>query len=128
MLKQLSLLLHRPPYVSLAWVGAGALVLAIAAAWYLLPLQHWLETLRGWLVGLGLTGVIIFVVIYIVGAVVLAPAGLLSIVAGFAYGFWALPIVVVAATLGAAAAFVIARYLARERVRLLLQQRRELAA
>jgi uncharacterized membrane protein YdjX (TVP38/TMEM64 family) len=128
MLKQLSLVLHRPPYVSLAWVGAGALVLAIATAWYLLPINQWLDALRGWIIGFGWPGIAVFAVIYIVGAVVLAPEALLTILAGFAYGFWGLPVVVVAATIGAAVAFLIARYLGRERVRRLIERRRNLRA
>ena len=113
---------------SLAWIGAGALLAILALGWYLLPVGLWLGDLREWIVGLGLRGVAIFVAIYIVGAVVLAPEALLTIVAGFAYGFWGLPIVVVAATIGASLAFLIARYLARDRVQLLLARRRNLAA
>ena len=112
----------------LPWLAAGVLVIAVAVLWALLPVREWLETLRGWIVGLGVRGVAIFALIYIAGAVVLAPEALLTILAGFAYGFWGLPIVLIAATIGAAAAFLIARYLARERVRAALARRRNLAA
>jgi uncharacterized membrane protein YdjX (TVP38/TMEM64 family) len=110
------------------WLGAGALLAAIVLLWSLLPVAAWLETLRSWIVGLGFRGIAIFALIYIIGAVVLAPEALLTVLAGFAYGFWGVPIVLVAATIGAAAAFLIARYLARERVRAAMERRRNLAA
>ena len=112
----------------LLWIGAALVLAAIFLLWSLLPLREWLEALRGWIVGLGVAGVLVFALIYILGAVVLAPEALLTILAGFAYGFWGLPIVLVAATLGAAAAFLIARYLARDRVRAAMARRRNLAA
>jgi uncharacterized membrane protein YdjX (TVP38/TMEM64 family) len=112
----------------LTWIGAGVLLVALAVGWYLLPLGDWLDALRGWIVGLGFEGVAIFLAIYVVGAVVLAPEALLTIAAGFTYRFWGLPIVAVAATIGASLAFLIARYLARGKVRQLLESRRNIAA
>ncbi len=53
---------------------------------------------------------------------------MLTIAAGFAWGLWGLPIVLVAATIGASLAFLITRYAARERIRRLLETRRNLAA
>src|SRR5579863_6425120 len=86
---------------SLSWIAAGVLLVAVAVGWYLLPVADWLRDLRGWILALGFEGVLIFAAIYVVGAVVLAPEAVLTIAAGFAYGFWGLPIVVVAATIGA---------------------------
>jgi len=113
---------------ALAWVGAVAVLLALAIGWYLLPISDWLGALRGWIVGLGYTGVAIFLAIYVVGAVVLAPESVVTIGAGFAYGFWGLPIVLVAATIGASLAFLIARHVARDRIRRLLESRHNIAA
>jgi uncharacterized membrane protein YdjX (TVP38/TMEM64 family) len=112
----------------LVWIGVGAVPAAIVIGWYLLPVSDWLAALRGWIVGQGVAGVVIFAAIYIIGAVVLAPEALLTIAAGFAYGFWGLPIVLVAATIGASLAFLIARYVARDAVRHLLEKRRRIAA
>ncbi len=112
----------------LAWLGAGAVIIGIAVGWYLLPVSAWLDALRGWLLGLGFAGIAVFAAIYVLGAVVLAPEALLTIAAGFAYGFWGLPIVVVAATAGASLAFLIARHLARDTVRRLVEARRNIAA
>ena len=109
-------------------LGLGVLLAALILLWSLLPVREWLEALRIWILGLGFAGIAAFVAIYIVGAVMLAPVVLLTVMAGFAYGFWGLPIVLVAATTGAAFAFLIARYLARERVRAAMARRRDLAA
>jgi uncharacterized membrane protein YdjX (TVP38/TMEM64 family) len=113
---------------SLPWIAAGLLLVAVAIGWYLLPVADWLGDLRGWIVALGFKGVVVFAMIYIVGAVVLAPEALLTIAAGFAYGAWGFPIVLIAATIGASLAFLIARHVARDKVRLLLAKRRNLAA
>src|SRR5688572_7494749 len=67
-----------------------------------------------WIEGLGPWGLIVFVVLYVTAAVLLLPAFILTLgagaVFGVAYGFVA---VWVGATLGATAAFLIGRYLAR---------------
>ena len=110
------------------WLGSGILLAGALLLWSLLPVGAWLEALRVWILGLGFAGIAAFVAIYIIGAVLLAPVVLLTIMAGFAYGFWGLPIVLVAATTGATLAFLIARYLARERVRAAMSRRRDLAA
>src|SRR5436190_231025 len=99
------------------WLGLGVLLAGALLLWSLLPVGAWLDALRVWIVGLGFAGIAAFVAIYVIGAVLLAPVVLLTIMAGFAYGFLGLPIVLVAATTGATLAFLIARYLARERVR-----------
>jgi uncharacterized membrane protein YdjX (TVP38/TMEM64 family) len=117
---------HRTGVV--AWIGAAASLAALGIGWYLLPVSDRLDAARGWLVGLGFTGVVLFVAIYVVGTVVLAPVAVLTICAGFAYGFWGLPIVLVAATIGASLAFLIARCAARDSVRRLLERRRKIAA
>lgn len=111
-------------------IAAGLVLAAVAigAAWYLLPVGDWLADLREWMLDLGWLGVLIFVAVYILGAIIMAPEAVLTVIAGFAYGFWGLPVVLMAATIGAAVAFLIARYLARERVRRFIAGRRRLAA
>jgi len=112
----------------LGWIAAGLLLVVVVVAWSLLPVSDWLSDLRGWITELGFTGIVIFAALYIIGAVVLAPEAVLTIFAGFAYGLWGLPIVLLAATIGASLAFLIARHLARNRVRQLLEARRNIAA
>lgn len=118
----------RPRSGRSGWIAAGALLLAIGAGWYLLPLADWALALRAWIAALGLIGVVLFAAIYVIGTVLLAPGSVLTIAAGFAYGFWGLPIVLVAATIGASLAFLIGRYAVRDRVRRLLETRGDIAA
>ena len=48
------------------WAAVGFLLLMLCLGWFLLPLREWIEALQSWLLGLGLTGVLIFVLILIV--------------------------------------------------------------
>jgi len=68
----------------------------------------------GWIQGLGPLGWVAFILLYIAAAVLLLPAVLLTLGAGAVFGVakgWV--IVSVAATLGATAAFLVGRYVAR---------------
>jgi len=84
--------------------------------WTQLPLTQWIETLRLWILSLGVLGVAAFSILYVVVTVVLGPASGLTLMAGLAYGAWGFPLVVISATLAAAVAFLLGRYVAHERV------------
>src|SRR5436189_4517462 len=110
------------------WGGWAVVAAALVAAWFLLPVGDWVEALREWLQQRGAWGVALFALIYVVATVALVPGALLSISAGVAYGFWGIPLVIVAATIGASLAFLIARYLAHDLVRGLSRRRKGLKA
>ena len=97
-------------------IGAGVMI-ALAAAGFLLPIGDWVKSLEGWISDLGALGVVVFVVLYVIATVALVPASAFTLLAGLAYGPWGFPLVVGSATLGACAAFLIGRHLARERVK-----------
>jgi len=99
----------------LPWKGIaiGAAVAAVFVLWFFLPLDEWMQALNEWIEGLGLLGYFVFGVIYIIATVILMPGSLLTLAAGLTFGLWAFPVVVIAATIGAAFAFLIGRYLAR---------------
>jgi len=66
---------------------------------------------------LGPIGLLVFEILYVVNAVLLGPAWLLTLVAGLAFGLVkGILVVWIAATAAAALAFLVARYLARSRV------------
>ena len=68
-----------------------------------------------WIESLGYIGGIAFIAIYILSTVVFIPATILTLGAGVVFGVvWGYLYVFVGATLGAIAAFVIGRYLARD--------------
>ena len=72
----------------------------------------------------GAVGWVIFAAVYIVSTVLLVPVSVLTIAAGLAFGLAiGFPLVVVSATIGAALAFLVARYLAHDKVESLMQKR-----
>jgi uncharacterized membrane protein YdjX (TVP38/TMEM64 family) len=114
---------------SVVWfVLLAAVLVAVAIGWFALPARQWIEAFDAWIAALGMRGVLLFALVYIVAVVLLAPAELLSIAAGFLFGAWGFPIVIVAATIGAALAFLVSRYAVRRRLRRFLEARPTYAA
>jgi len=98
-------------------VGAALALVALMVLVRQLPLQMWLAQLNAWVAGMGMAGVLVYAAIYAVAAVLFVPGSVLTIGAGFIFGLaWGIVSVWFAATLAAAIAFLIARYLAREKV------------
>jgi len=95
----------------------GVLLVAAAVGVSLLPLGQWVQSLRAWIQGLGPVGFLAFGVVYILAAVLLIPVWPLSITGGLAFGIWGFVLVPISATLGASAAFLISRYVARAKIR-----------
>ena len=116
---------RRLPWPAILGVAA---VVAVVAAWLLLPLQAWIQAFVAAVATLGLWGPILYAAAYSLLLVVLAPGGPLSIGAGLAFGMAGLPVVLVGATAGAALAFLVSRHLLRSRVRSLIDRRPALAA
>lgn len=95
---------------------AGAL-LAVVAAWALLPVAEWVQALSAWVAGQGIIGIAAFAAVYVVAVVMLSPTWIFTIAAGVTFGFWGFPIVVISATIGASLAFLVARYGLRHRMK-----------
>jgi len=96
---------------------AVAILVAVAllAGARALHLQEQARSLLRWIDGLGNWGPAAFILIYILACVLFVPGSLLTLGAGVLFGVWrGLLIVSTAATLGATAAFLVARYCARE--------------
>jgi len=90
---------------------------ALAIAAPALGLGQRLAELRGWIEGLGPLGPLVFALVYAVATVAAVPASLLTVAAGAMFGSAVgIATVIVGATVGAAAAFAIARWLARDAV------------
>ncbi len=94
----------------------GGLVTLIVLA-RVFNLGQYLGSLREWIENLGPMGPVVFILIYAVAVVAAIPASLLTVAAGALFGS-ALGIAVVslASTLGAALAFLVARYFARDSI------------
>jgi uncharacterized membrane protein YdjX (TVP38/TMEM64 family) len=110
------------------WVGFGMLAAALCVGWLVLPLGQWAAALERWMLSFGGWGVVIYIGVFIATTLVLAPDWPLAIAAGMVYGFWAVPIVLVAAMIAASLAFLAARYLLRQKVQRLLANKRKFAA
>lgn len=116
------------PLHPMVYIAASALVVGLIIVWAVLPVKEWLQDLTEWVRALGLFGLLVFILVYVVVTVVLAPAEVMSIAAGIIFGAWGIPVVVVAATIGASLAFLLARYLIRARVKALGRKSRVFAA
>ena len=91
--------------------------------------QPLFSNLLRWIDTAGLFGVLLFVLVYILAAVLMLPGVILTLAAGFLYGVIHGTVVVsVASTLGAGCAFLIGRYLARDWVKRRMAGREALQA
>src|SRR5437762_9517711 len=94
-----------------------AIVIALFLAMKFLPVQQWLTNFNNWGGQMGTAGILTFIAVYAVATVLLAPGAILTIGAGFAFGLWKGFLAVSAgSTLGASLAFLVARFIARDKV------------
>lgn len=101
----------------LRWKGPLLLValLLMAVLYLVLPVEQYADDVLRWVQGLGAWSYLAFFGLYIVVAVVLIPAGILTIGAGFLYGpIIGTIIVSVSSTAGAAVAFLLGRTVAHD--------------
>lgn len=110
------------------WIGVAALIVAVTVGWLFLPVKEWTEAFHRWVQDLGIWGPIAFGLVYTLAVVAVAPASALTIAGGLAFGFWAFPLVLVAATIGASLAFLVSRYFLRARVKSFVETRAKLKA
>lgn len=98
-------------------VALITIVIALLLVMKFLPVQQWLRNFNDWVGQMGVAGIFIFIGVYAVATVLLAPGAILTIGAGFAFGLWKGFLAVSAgATLGASLAFLVARFIARDKV------------
>jgi uncharacterized membrane protein YdjX (TVP38/TMEM64 family) len=98
-------------------VALVVIVIGLLVAARFLPVQQWLRSCNDWVGQMGATGIFIFVAVYAAATVLLAPGAILTIGAGFAFGLWKGFLAVSAgATFGAALAFLVARFIARDKI------------
>jgi uncharacterized membrane protein YdjX (TVP38/TMEM64 family) len=93
------------------------ILMALFLAMRFLPIQQWLRNFNDWVGQMGTVGILVFIVVYALATVLLAPGSILTIGAGFVFGLWKGFLVVSAgATLGASLAFLVARFIARDKI------------
>ena len=97
---------------SMVFIVIGLVIIATA-----LPLEQGLRAIASWVEGLGPAGPLAFAGIYLVITVLMLPGSAFSIAAGALFGLvWGTVAVWLGSNLGAAAAFLVARYLARDAI------------
>lgn len=97
------------------WIALAASGLALLAMGVVLPLQDWSLRLEDALQAMDLaTGLAVFCALNVIGTLLLIPAWVFPLVAGAVFGFgWGLFASLAAAAVGALAAFVLSRTIAR---------------
>jgi uncharacterized membrane protein YdjX (TVP38/TMEM64 family) len=93
------------------------IIIALFLSMRFLPVQQWLRNFNDWVGQMGTAGIFIFIAVYAVATVLLAPGSILTLGAGFAFGLWKGFLAVSAgATIGASLAFLVARFIARDKI------------
>lgn len=113
---------------SYKWLLYVIAIAALFGIWFVLPIKEWITIFQGWAEAQGSTGWIVFIVIYAIATVVSFPASVLTVAAGVAWGLKGFPIVLVGATIGATLAFLVARYILRNKVQKSIQGKPRLKA
>ncbi|PYI46341.1 MAG: TVP38/TMEM64 family protein [Verrucomicrobia bacterium] len=112
-----------PKSAVLQLIALIAILIALFLAMKFLPVQQWTRNFNDWVGQMGVAGVFIFIGVYAVATVLLAPGSILTIGAGLAFGLWKGFLAVSAgSTLGAVLAFLVARFVARDKVEAIARQ------
>jgi uncharacterized membrane protein YdjX (TVP38/TMEM64 family) len=97
--------------------GGVAILVLVAVLMRILPVAVWIEQFKTWVQGAGPIGYVLYALAYVVCCVLFIPAIALTLGAGAIFGFVkGAAIVIVGATLGATAAFLLARTVMRHRI------------
>ena len=111
------------------WIILGVAVVALFVATRVLPVGDWLRGFQSWVAHQGIWGGVIYGVVYTVAVLLFVPGSVLTIGAGLVFGLlWGTVIVSIASTTAAALAFLIARYVARDRVEALAKRNKRFHA
>ena len=111
------------------WIalGLGLVLLSVAASF--LPVGAWLKSFTGWFRHLGVLGAVLYVAIYALAAVLFLPGAIFTIAAGLIYGIaGGTAVALTGATLGAALAFLVGRYLLRDRIQRYAEKNKKFGA
>src|SRR5713101_6080088 len=99
------------------WVLYTTVAVAIVLVVKYFHVQDWLKEALDWIGKLGPWGPVIFVGLYVVATVLFVPGSVLTLGAGAVFGVVLGSVCVsISATLGATAAFLVGRYLARDAI------------
>jgi uncharacterized membrane protein YdjX (TVP38/TMEM64 family) len=104
-------------------IALAIILMALGLTMEFLPVREWLRSFNDSVSQMGVAGIFIFIGVYALATVLLAPGSLLTIGAGFAFGlFKGFLAVSAGSTLGAALAFLVARFIARHKIEAMAQR------
>lgn len=96
-------------------IAFGVVVLGLVAAAFLLPVKDWLIQVLEWTEGLGTWGPVVVAAFYVLACVLFLPGSVITLGAGLLFGVLVGTITVsIGSTLGACAAFLVGRTVARD--------------
>ena len=111
---------HAPSDRWSQWIRLGSViitVLALLAIARLLPMGRIVDALGAAVQDMGIWGPLVFALVYVIATVLMLPGAALTLAAGAIFGLvWGTVAVSIGSTTGAAMAFLIGRYLARDTV------------
>jgi uncharacterized membrane protein YdjX (TVP38/TMEM64 family) len=111
------------------WIVVGLVVITLSILSAILPVREWIRDFVGWVQQLGPIGVVIFVLAYALATVLFLPGWIFTVSAGLIYGILKGTLVALCgAVIGAALAFLVARYLLRQNIQELTQKNPRFAA
>jgi uncharacterized membrane protein YdjX (TVP38/TMEM64 family) len=107
----------RRPGTLIRWAALAVLAASVLLTLRHVPVEPVVRSLSGWLEELGPWAPLVFGLVYVAAVVLLVPGSALTLAAGALFGLVGGVLVAsAAATTGSALAFLIARYLARDRI------------
>ncbi|HEY4230517.1 MAG TPA: hypothetical protein VGO79_10115, partial [Thermoanaerobaculia bacterium] len=59
---------------------------ALIATWHLLPLRDWMDSFEARVKGMGFSGGILYVAVYVAASLLFVPGSILSLGAGYVFG------------------------------------------
>ncbi len=93
------------------WLSAAVIIACLIVLFRIIPVGTGIDKLQTYLASMGILGILIYVGIYVVAAILLIPGSALTLLAGVLYGPIVGTLVVsIGATIGAAGAYVLGRY------------------
>lgn len=111
------------------WTSIALIVGSLLTLIRSLPIDRGMDALNGWITGLGFWGPVVMALVYVAATVLFVPGTILTLAAGAIFGLGlGTATVSVGSTLGASLAFLIARYVARDKIAAMASQNRRFGA
>lgn len=106
------------------WLSIALIVVSLAALTHALPIAQAFQEGAEWIEQLGIWGPVVYGVLYVVATVLFVPGSIPTLAGGAIFGLWVGFLTVwLGSTAGAMAAFLVSRYVARDKVARLAAKR-----